>query len=269
MSSTVENLRQISGAGPLKQMGLLTVVGLSTDLSRVVVDDGTAYISMPCLASYSARAVGDQVLAVQLGGNDWVVLGRIGADDSPIGTVTTDDGDPTGGYWRHVTNAWIYQDHDNRRSLYFDMTGDPIDPVIVAAVDAVSWNGSTPSREFIEVDGARVVQWDYGVDIYNACIATTATAMFLQVTRSEEGGGDGPLPLRLGMTGGLISPPSVDHLWNPGVVLVKGQTVWVPIPAASLSVLANGNRTGFVAYADAGASVMRFETDSRVQIHFG
>lgn len=55
---------------------------------------GTAPLyGIPCLSSYTNRAVGDVVQVLDLGSNTWVVLGRLGAPDvTPAGPTTQNVG---------------------------------------------------------------------------------------------------------------------------------------------------------------------------------
>lgn len=59
---------------------LYTVTAATSDAAAVTCSDGYTDRDIPCLASYRDRTVGDRVLAVQLEGGSWCVLGKLGAE---------------------------------------------------------------------------------------------------------------------------------------------------------------------------------------------
>ena len=83
-----EDLGRLGPRGPLSRAVLVTVAGLTLDPARVIVTDGDARWDVDCLTSYTGRAVGDRILAVQLDGGTWLGLGRIGGTPTPAPDLT-------------------------------------------------------------------------------------------------------------------------------------------------------------------------------------
>jgi hypothetical protein len=271
-SATVENLRKNLPEQPLRRIAIFTTVGLAANPTEIIAYDGSAYLTIPCLDGYRHRRTGDKIVAAQLAGNDWVVLGKISADDSPIVAVAQGTGPPPDGFWRHAANVWVADHMDGRQSLYLDMTGAAPAPVIVFATDAATWIGSSSTRSSFYMDQVSIPTWYYSGGIAAACSGKTVTAMFLRVTRTDDGADNG-IPFQVGMHNQTdAGQPTTVNSWNPALIIAPGQTVLVPVPSGFVGALATGSVVkGFFLFpnTDTPLPAMQLDTAADLQIHFG
>src|SRR5690349_11145115 len=136
-----DHLKRMQPDLPFKYADLYTVVALGDDARSVVISDGNpgGEQTVPCMSSYRARAVGDKVLAVQLGGGSWLCMGKVGTDAAAPASLEYGLGQPGGGGWRLSTTAWIRDNADGSRSVYLDTTGSVPLPTTVAATGAAGF----------------------------------------------------------------------------------------------------------------------------------
>jgi hypothetical protein len=254
---------------PFKSAALVSVVGLAADPSQVLVSDGSSQWSVSCLAGYQRRKAGDVVLAVQLAGGDWLVVDKIGADPTVVGSVKWGTGAPSASDGlRRASQVWVGQNADGTTALYTDMTTAAPAPVTVTVTDAGTWVGSSGSRSAVVSSDTQVAAWYYGGAIAGLCAGKSVTSMRVTVTRVDGSGPDEGVPLRLGLHAqGAFGQPTVTNVWDPQVPLWPGQTVTVDIPAGQVALLANGTAQGLAAASD--VAFCEYAATAPITITFG
>lgn len=252
-----------------------TVSSLGADPRSVVCSDGVTDRSIPCLASYSDRTVGDQVLAAQLAGGSWIVFDKIGADDSSLSDITYGNGDPAGGGWRSSNAVWIRDEGQGRRSLYID-TGNAIPfpatvPTTYAAgyrVDGTGQSENPRAGAISATSGDWFGAWFYA-DLVPAVGAGLVNSMTVQISRTDNGVVSA-VPLFLGLhtaTPGTV--PTITSQWTPGVSLARNGTAVIPIPAAQRALLGSGAAAGVAAYGSGPQFYAEFEPSAPIVITYG
>lgn len=231
-----DNLKALYPQTPFRQADILLVVGIGDDPRDVVVGDDQSSRTIPCLASYSGRTIGDQVLAVQLSGGGWLVLGRIGADDATVPTSPTVQATSSRG--------WA-------------VTGD-----LSTAEPRTGSDGMGP-----DWFGA----WFYSGGIAAACAGRTVTGMSVRIARAASGGSPGPVRLQLGLHNqpDMVKPPTITAPWSPVVRLSRGQTVTVAIPSSQRAQLASGTATGITVTGTGPLESAVYSTAADIFITFG
>lgn len=264
-----DNLSPLLPDAPFKTARLVTVVGIATDPTQVLVTDGSTQWTVPCLAGYQRRTAGDMVLAVQLAGGDWLVVDKVGSDPTVVASVKSGMGTPPASDGlRRASNVWFGRNADGTTALYADMTTAAPGPATIAATDAATWAGASGSRAGIVSSDVQVAAWYYGGAIAAACAGKLATAMRVTITRADGAGADMGAPLRLGLhnlTG--FGQPTITDLWDTGVALWPGQTATVPIPSAQVALLAAGTAQGIAANGE--TVFCEYATTAPITINFG
>lgn len=264
-----DNLAPLVPNQPFRSASLVTVVGIAEDPTQVLVTDGSAQWTVPCLAGYRRRRAGDLVLAVQMTGGDWLVMDKIGADETVVASVLSGTGSPPASNGlRKASQVWLGTNADGTTALYADMTTAAPAPAVVAATDAGTWVGSSGSRAALVSSDTQVAAWYYGGGIAAACAGKLATAMRVTITRVDGSGPEMGAPLRLGLHNlSEFGQPVVTNVWDTGVQLWPGQTVTVAIPADQVALLANGTTRGFAAVGDTVFS--EYAPTAPITINFG
>lgn len=254
---------------PFRSAMLVQVVGLPDDPTEVLVSDGSSQWSVPCLSGYTRRAAGDLVLAVRLAGGDWLVLDKIGADETVVASVKSGTGSPPASDGlRKASQIWMGRNADGTASLYADMTTAAPAPVTVAATDAGTWVGSAGSRAAVVSSDTQVAAWYYGGGIASACSGKLATAMRVTFSRADGSGPDMGAPLRIGLHNSTgFSQPTVTNVWDSGVQLWPGQSATVPIPSDQVALLADGTAAGLAAVGD--TVFCEYAATAPITINFG
>lgn len=234
---TLRDTLRLGPALPFKAAEILTVTGLSADLREVIVSDQTGSDRpVPCMASYHSRAVGDVVLGVQLAGGSWLIMGRIGEDDTP-------DAGPSTVISATLSAGWL-------------------NGTAVTSVDPRAGAEASGTPDWL---GA----WFYSGQIAAACSGRTVTRMQVRVSRTSWGGVDGPALLRLGLHSSSGVQPALTSTWVPGVSLPRGGSAQVTIPTPQATALASGASLGVGVWGTGPAEFAVFTTSADISITFG
>ena len=232
-----DSIRLAHQALPFKSAEILTVTGLSADLREVVVSDLTGSDRpVPCMASYHSRAVGDAVLVVQLAGGSWLVLGKIGADDTPDAAASAVISATLAAGWLTTGAATAPEPRSGA-----DGDGSP------------DWLGA----------------WFYAGQIAAACAGRTVTRMQVRISRTSWGGVDAPALLRLGLHSSDGVQPALTQTWLPGFTLPRGGSALVTIPTAQTNALASGAVLGVGVWGNGPGEYAIYTTDADLSITFG
>lgn len=279
-SRSVDRLRP-AGFGPLRAVEVFEVLSLSDD-GGVIVSDGATERPMSCMTSYSPRAEGDVVMAAQLAGGSWVVLGSFGAAadvaDAPAPVVVQfSDAAPSGGGWELASDVYVRDDGDGARTVHLTIGSatpptNPATKVTITPSDAGGWR--TISGE--DSDNARAGSWSspygdwyggffYGTDIAAACSGKTVAAMTVTVSRSDAAHGVSKANVRLGVhdraTRGRVT---LTNKWNPEKTLAHDAKRTIDIPSTQRALLAAGTAKGVGVYGYGSNDYLLYKSSSGV-----
>lgn len=277
---------------------VLRVIGVGEDGKSVVVTDEATETTMPCLDGYGLRTPGDMVLAVQLAGGAWVVLGRLGAEATslaalqetvasiPAVNVTWGDGPPSGSGWKSGSTVYARDDGDGDRTLYINLgAADPDPPPVtkppkkrtatVSASDQGGWRESSSQSDDEVKAGAWTGSdwygaWFFGTDIEDAVAGRSVSKMTLTIARKDDTSGwNRGVPIHLGLHNRTTrGRPTITNKWNPGIKLSRGEADTITLPATQRDRLASGSSRGIAIYGSGRNDYAAFSARAVIRITF-
>jgi hypothetical protein len=277
-----DNLKRLQPPAVFRAVSVLTVVDLGDDPGYVVVSDGSEDGEQPmaCSSGYPYRAVGDSVLAVQLAGSAWQILGSMGATslgstpltaDSvaamiaavPDVTLTWGTGAPPGSGWTGAATSVFGRDDGNGdRSVYLQLASSSGAPsakpgktasTTIYPDDHGSWrHGLDQQNDDVKVgdwpggpNADWYGGWFYGTALADACAGKTGITMQIRIARRNSNNGyNRGIRTHLAVHNKQTrSKPSLTDDWD-GPKLSRGGSAWVSIPASQVADLAAGTKRG-------------------------
>lgn len=263
--------------------------GSNVSVRKMIVDavrsDGTVNLrdgstivqSVSCLPAYLGRAAEDSVIVLR-GRLGMVVLGRVGAEQVPVGADTTDiswgSGPPSGTGW--VTGVPYVRDG----AVYIDTGGgggggggggsSTPRPVTVQPTARGVWRSGHRENDRPVTQGAWpsypqpfTSGWFFGTALSAACAGKTVASMRVRLGRTSSSHGSfGQVKPRLylvatGTPGS--SPPALGDSPRSGPGLGLGGVATWTLPSSWVADLASGAARGIVVSAGVGSSYLIFD----------
>lgn len=230
--------------------------GVNLSASGFLVD------GVACLAGYTGRAVDDVVLVLTFA-KRWVVLGRIGPEDTSTtaAQILWGTAAPAGSGWWRTADSGVWA---KGSTIYVEgVANDGSPPVSAPSTSPVTIQPSQTGawREGDREAGSPPIQgawptyphpytggWFYGTDIASACAGKTVANMQFRAVRQgkSSGGVYGGAAMRLFLHNYTTRPggkPALSNQWNAGN-LQPSEADWLSMPSSWITALAAGSKRG-------------------------
>lgn len=223
---------------------------------------GEEHSGIECLASYTNRQVGDQVM-IRDSGSRWTVLGKIGAEISGMPNISWGTGSPVGSDWETSASVKVRPGQIYIQGAAFaadNYSTTPQAPISLSddrAFQSGTWNHAFSGRPAQGVDttglfgsGAWSGGWEYNTNVQVAVAAKTVRSMQLRLERGAEPWGlDEPVIPRIYVHDttafGSSEPTAVAGPYN-GPALNVGQSIWWQVPQVIIDLFTANSAKGFM-----------------------